>query len=328
MPASQPKRNNMLALILGALVVFAVGGGSAVYLLRDTRTAVVDAPVEPVKPAEPVKPVEPVKPEEPEQPVKPAEPVVAAPKEPVPLGRVEAKKPLKVFRDKDEFWVKLDKPKKVSVGDTYKIVGPPLADGKKNEREWYAEGTVMEKKGTIARLSMEPSDAPLPKDSFAVPAEKERDLRKKFATATGTALPAEPKKDEPKKDEPVAKKDEPKKEDGKTAEAPKTDETKKDEPAKTDEAKAERKVLKGKLLDAAWGRVELTNNDTYTWTGCRVWREPNLLYTFPPTWKLGPGEHDTVQVKEFQEQDKTPDGWKKDYPLVICKEGSGHMALR
>jgi serine/threonine protein kinase len=322
----QKKRPMALIIALLALVMAGGGAGAAMYLMRQP-------PPEPPKPVEPVKVAEPVKPEEPVKPAEPVKPEVKepeAPKEPVALGRVEAKKPLKVIRDKGELWVKLDKPRKVSVGDTFKVVGPALTDNKKSEREWFAEGTVMEKEGSLARLSVEPADAVLPPDKelFAVVAAKEANLKTRVREQRDRGVKPE-KKDEGTAGQP---KEGEKPKDGTVVTAGT------EKPVAVDAGTAAASdnkptQLHGKMTEAAWGRVELTNNDDFTWTECRVWYQPDLdhpnrSYKFPSTWKLEAGAHDTVQLKEFEEDPNPPRGWNKNYPLLKCKEGAAHLALR
>jgi hypothetical protein len=177
----------------------------------------------------------------------------------------------------------------------------------------------MEKKNTLFRLSLEPSDAPLPKEIAAVPAAKDETLKRRLERRTTKKGEEKKPDDKPVAAQPAASADAGSKP-AAVAAAPAD--------AGTASAASKRQRLLGKMVEISWGRFEFTNQNDFAWTGCKVWQPPNLLYTFDADWTLKPGAADTVKKGAFAEKEGAPKDLNPNFPLVICKEGSGYMALR
>jgi hypothetical protein len=349
-------------LVLMLVLVAALGGGGF-FAWREygekllggnggDTALVVDPPPkkEPDKIAEVVekkdepKKEEPAKKEEVAQQQDPA-PAKEEPAKPAaPLERVEVKGPvMTVIRDGEHYYVRLPSRGKLQEGDQVKMLSEPV--DKKN-RELYGIASVIESKGVLARLLMDP-DTKVPNKFYAVKDEGPKRVPKAKGTEVAKADPKqsdsgkEPGKDpakEPAKE--VAKADPPGPAPTNPKEEPKKEEAKKDEPKK-EEARQEtttakppasnRKILTGGIVlgSGVFKKVHIYNRSDFDWHGCEL-RLPNrTYYRYEPDDQIAAGESDGIAFTRFKEDSRPEDpqaahGWA----LVQCREGAGYLQFK
>lgn len=364
----------MIIVLLFALIALGGGGYFAWeqfggQLFKPAEPLVVDPPPPPKKDdaVEVAKVDQPaVKKDEPEktEPAKvdPAKTDAVEPKNvpaPVKLERIEVKGPVwKIIRDDDKHYVQVTGKPKLVVGDEVKVLGPELD---KAQREVYGIASVVEVKGSLARLIID-EDTQMPTKAFAVkelgPKRAARLEAKRQAEAAKTAQPgSEPAKTDPAKTEPA--KTEPAKTDSAKVEPAKTEPAKTDvavakndhaqaephknepqkvehvaktEPAKTDKAPAPSsyKTLTGGIVLGRGGRkVHIFNRNDFNWHGCEVWTPTKKHFKYDPEAEIAAGDSDGVDYGRFEDFTKPEDPqFANGWALVRCKEGAGYVQFK
>jgi hypothetical protein len=266
---------------------------------------------------------------------------------PAPLEKIEVKGPvMTVIRDGEHYYVHLPARGKLQEGDQVKLLTEPVPGKNKNLRELYGIASVVESKGTLARLLLDP-DTKVPAKFYAVKDEGPKRVPKASGTAVAKAdgKQADPGKEagkEPAKEpaKEVAKADPPgpapttAKEEAKKEE-PKKDEAKKEEPkqevAKAAPPASNRKILTGGIVlgSGVFKKVHIYNRSDFDWHGCEL-RLPNrTYYRYEPDDQIAAGESDGIAFTRFKDDSRPEDpqaahGWA----LVQCREGSGYLQFK
>jgi serine/threonine protein kinase len=331
-PMEVPKKSMAPLVVVGALVVLALGGGAFVLLGSG------DSPKkEPVTEAPVKKPIEPIQPGLAEGPSVDAgaataealKPIAAI--EPVPRERVVPKGAVfKIIRRSDGAFVDLDKGQKLREGDRLRLVGAPV-DGK--SREIFGQARVLELKarGTVAELLMEEDDAH-PDELFAFVDETVVDRPKLVPRPVAVVTrPEDPKPVEVKPAE--VKPAEVKPAEVKPAEV-KPVETKPVEtkPAEPQPAPAALPKLKGAVVmvttrEIITGNLDATLRvmiaiDSPPGSGCDV-HLPNGMHKYFSN--LRPGDNLQSNLKQWS-KDPNPDPNKaREWALIECRDAASYL---